>query len=185
MQCALLIIDVQNDYFPEGACELKEPDKAVEKLLPLLAEFREKAFPVIHIQHLSKQGSRPFLVEGTEGAEIHASVQPLENEAIIEKQFPNSFWQTALEETLHTMQVDTLVLTGMMTHMCVSATARAAMERGFKVIVVDDACTTRDLVFDGETIPADTVHKTALAEIASFVTFHKAAAVIGLKPSLK
>lgn len=171
---ALIIIDVQNDYFSGGAFELEAPEAAVKKLTPLLESFRQASYPVIHIQHVSKKGSRPFLVEDTEGAEIHPSVTPLAGETVIQKRFPNSFWQTELEETLKSMGVDSLFIAGMMTHMCVSATARAAMERGFNVVVVDDACTTRDLEFDGETIPAKTVHKTALAEVASFVTFQKA-----------
>ena len=82
---------------------------------------------------------------------------------MIIKRYPNSFLETELDEYLKSLQVDTLIVCGMMTHMCVDTTVRAAMDYGYQVRLVADACATMDLVLNGETIPAETVQKAFLA----------------------
>jgi nicotinamidase-related amidase len=162
MNKALLLIDIQNDYFPGGKSELKNPIEASLNAKKVLNFFREKRMPVFHIQHLSKQN---MLVEGTSGAEIHENVKPLYNEKIIRKRYPNSFRDTDLLNELKENNIDELVISGMMTHMCVEATTRAAFDYCFKITVLEDACATKDLTFKGKIIPAEIVHKSFLAAL--------------------
>ncbi len=120
---------------------------------------------IVHIQHLSIRPGARFFLPGTPGAEIHASVQPLVNETIIQKHYPNSFRETGLLEHLHANQVSRLVIAGMMTHMCVEATTRAACDFGFECLVAGDACATKDLGFQDQVVPAGHVHAACLAAL--------------------
>ncbi len=162
---ALILIDIQNDYFSNGAFTLDRADDAVIKANRLLNLFREKQLPLVHIQHEATQSEMGFMLPGSFGQKIHDSVKPLNNEACFTKHYPSAFWQTGLEAYIKEKNVKHLVIVGMMTHMCVSTTARASMERGYRTTIIQDACATRSLEFDGEVIPGETVHKTALAEL--------------------
>ena len=162
---ALILIDVQNDYFSRGAMELEGADTAAKNARKILDDFRSKGLPIVHIEHEAADASLGFMIKGTKGQEIHPEVAPLDDEVVIVKHFPNSFWKTNLEQHLRELNVENLMIVGMMTHMCVSTTTRAAMERGFNVNVIANACATRALQLGEETIPAETVHKTALAEL--------------------
>lgn len=161
----LVLIDIQNDYFPNGALVLDGANAAATKANQLLKLFRDKQLPIIHIQHETTKLEMGFMLPSSFGQKLHNSVSPLNNEACFTKHYPNAFWQTELETDLKEKNIENLVIVGMMTHMCVSTTARAAMERGFKTTIIHDACATRSLEFDGEVIPGETVHKTALAEL--------------------
>src|SRR5689334_1999783 len=130
---ALLIIDIQNDYFPGGAMALEGPDAAAEKASRALKSFRDRQWPVIHVRHSSIRPGSTFFLPGTKGAEIHASVTPKSGETVIEKNFPNAFRSTGLKEILERQQTKDLVIAGMMTHMCVDATVRHAADLGYKV----------------------------------------------------
>ena len=90
-------------------------------------------------------------------------IRPQPEDKVITKRYPNSFLETELDAYLKSLRVDTLVVCGMMTHMCVDTTVRAAMDYGYQVRLVADACATMDLVLNGETIPAETVQKAFLA----------------------
>ena len=160
---ALVIIDIQNDYFPGGAMELEGAEAAGAKAGIALKGFRERKLPVIHVRHLSARPGASFFLPGTRGAEIHASVQPAAGETVIEKNFPNSFRSTSLQETLERLQVKSLVVAGMMTHMCVDASVRHAADLGYKVTLLGDACATRAQSYGGETVPARQVHHAFLA----------------------
>jgi nicotinamidase-related amidase len=162
---ALILIDIQNDYFVGGAMTVQGATQAANNALKLLQFFRQKTLPVIHIQHETVIPEQGFMLPNTKGQQIHRSVVPLNNEVCITKNYPNSFWKTNLNECLQEQNIGEVVLAGMMTHMCVSTTARAAMERGYNVTVIQEACATRALELNGIEISADTVHKTALAEI--------------------
>lgn len=157
---ALLIIDVQNFYFEPD--RLKEPLRASANARRILDRFREQGLPVFHIRH-GRKSSRlsDKLLE-----DIHESVKPLEGEIIITKHTPGSFKGTDLLDQLKTLGVDELVICGMMSHMCVDTTTREAFDFDFKNTVIHDACTTRELIFLGATIPAEYVHATAMAALA-------------------
>ena len=165
---ALLIIDIQNDYFPGGGMELEGADAAAAQAARAIRAFREKSLPVFHVRHLSVRPGSTFFLPGTNGAEIHAAVRPQAGERVIEKNFPNSFRATELERALKEAGVKELVVAGMMTHMCVDATVRHAADLGYKVTLLGDACATRAQSFGGETVPARQVHAAFLAALNGF-----------------
>jgi nicotinamidase-related amidase len=162
---ALLIIDIQNDYFPGGAMTLEGADDAGNNAAKLLAAFRAKHLPVFHMQHLSVRPGATFFIPDTPGAEIHPCVAPAENEKVIEKNYPNSFRETALETRLEAAGTRHLVIAGMMTQMCVDATVRQAFDLGYRVTLGANACATRDQSYGGQTIPAAQVHGAFLAAL--------------------
>ena len=166
MKTALLLIDIQNDYFPKGKMELQGPVEASLKARELLAFFREAGLPIVHIQHVSARPAAGFFLPGTEGVEIHENVRPLPGDIVFQKSFPNSFRGTPLLEHLRQDEVRRLVVAGMMTHMCVDATVRASFDHGFENVVVHDATATRALAFGGETVPAAHVQAAFLAALA-------------------
>jgi nicotinamidase-related amidase len=165
MTIALLIIDIQVDYFPGGAMELVGANEAGAQAGNLLAAFRAKSQPVIHIQHLSIRPGATFFVPGTRGVEIHESVRPVEGETIFQKNFPNSFRQTPLLEHLRGAGITDLVIAGMMTHMCVDTSTRAAADYGFACSLAQDACATRALAFNGVQVAAQDVQAAYLAAL--------------------
>lgn len=168
MSNALLLIDLQNDYFPGGAWELAGSLAAVAKAAQLLAAFRAAGKPVIHIQHLAAQPGAPFFVPGTSGVEIHTSVAPVKGEPVIVKHFANSFRETGLLDTLRTLGVESLLIAGMMTHNCVDATTRAAFDLGLHCRIAGDACATRALSYQGETVSAEQVQTAFLSALNFF-----------------
>ena len=165
---ALVVIDIQNDYFPGGAMELEGADAAAAKAAAALARFRKDGQPVFHIRHLSVRPGATFFLPGTRGAEIHPSVAPRGGEPVLEKNFPNSFRNTELEATLQKQGIKNLVIAGMMTHMCVDAAVRHAADLGYKVTLLGDACATRAQTYAGETVPARQVHAAFLAALNGF-----------------
>src|SRR5687767_15018108 len=165
---ALVVIDIQNDYFPGGAMELEGADAAGKNAADAVKRFREQKLPIFHVRHLSVRPGATFFLPGTKGAEIHASVQPAAGETVIEKNFPNSFRNTALEKHLKDSGVKNLVVAGMMTHMCVDASVRHAADLGYKVTLLGDACATRAQSYGGETVPAKQVHAAFLAALNGF-----------------
>jgi nicotinamidase-related amidase len=165
---ALLIIDIQNDYFPGGAMELEGADVAGAKAASAITKFRKEGQPVIHVRHLSVRPGSTFFLPGTRGAEIHAAVAPRGAESVVEKNFPNSFRGTNLEPTLKGLSVKNLVVAGMMTHMCVDATVRHAADLGYKITLLGDACATRAQSYAGEQVPARQVHAAFLGALNGF-----------------
>ena len=165
VKTALLIIDIQNDYFPGGKMTLENTTEASNNAAALLSTFRRMQLPVIHIQHIARHADATFFLPNTEGAKIHKSVAPLSNEAVIIKNYPNSFRQTALLEYLKEHQIAKLVIAGMMTHMCIDSTTRAAFDLGFDIQLAHDACATKALSFGGAEIPASHVQNAYIAAL--------------------
>jgi nicotinamidase-related amidase len=165
MRTALLIVDVQNDYFPGGKNELVGSNDACSRIKDLLVAFRNKRLPVIYIQHISMKPGASFFLPGTAGAEIYEAVKPLPGEVIVKKHAPNSFKNTELLDTLKVKGVDRLVICGMMTHMCIDSTVRAAAEAGFDCTVAQDTCATKDLFLNNNVTPAEQVHAAFLAAL--------------------
>ena len=165
MNQALLIIDIQNDYFPGGAMELVGSPAAGAKAGMLLQAFRQKQLPLVHIQHVSTRPGATFFLPNTRGVEIHESVAPQAGETVLQKNFPNSFRGTPLLEHLRKLQITQLVIAGMMTQMCVDSTTRAAADLGFQCLLAHDACATKSLSFGGATVPAENVQAAFLAAL--------------------
>jgi nicotinamidase-related amidase len=165
VKTALILVDIQNDYFPGGKGELEGSIAAGGRAGELLAFFRARQFPLVHIQHVSTRPGAAFFLPGTEGVKIHESVSPLEGEVIFQKHFPNSFRETPLLTHLLDTGVSRVVIAGMMTHMCIDATTRAAFDHGFECWVAQDACATRALTHQGQSIPGRYVHLSFLAAL--------------------
>ena len=166
MKPALLLVDIQNDYFPGGNMELVNIDRASTNARILLDKFRYQGLPVFHIQHTFLHSGAGFFLPDTEGAEIHDNVGPLPSETVIHKHYPNGFHETDLLELLRQKKIRDLVICGAMSHMCIEATTRAASDYGFKCTVVQDACATRDVKFQGKTVSAEDVHIAAMSALA-------------------
>ncbi|MDA8107533.1 MAG: cysteine hydrolase family protein [Betaproteobacteria bacterium] len=162
---ALLVIDIQNDYFSGGRMELEGAEAAGTKAAAALVAFRARKLPVFHVRHLSVRPGATFFIPGTPGAEIHACVAPAAGEAVLEKNFPNSFRGTELDERLQRAGVRHLVVAGMMTHMCVDSSVRQAFDLGYRVSLLADGCATRAQSFGGQALPASQVHAAFLAAL--------------------
>jgi len=151
---ALVIIDIQEFYFPGGALPLAAPEAASANAGRLLARFRERGWPVVHVGH-----------NASAGKDFHADVAPGADEEVVFKDEVNAFQGTDLHERLQRLGVKRLVLCGMQTHMCLEGAARAAHDLGYEVVVVADACATRDLKYGEATVPAAEVHAGTLATL--------------------
>jgi nicotinamidase-related amidase len=165
MKSALILIDIQNDYFPGGAMELAGMNQAAARAQEVLGAFRQARRPIFHVQHLAIGPGATFFRPESPGAEIHESVKPLPGEAVVRKHYPNAFRDTGLLEVLQGAGVGEVVIAGAMSHMCVDATTRAAFDYGFSCTVIHDACASRDVVFEGQTIPAAQVHGAFMAAL--------------------
>jgi nicotinamidase-related amidase len=165
MDTALLLIDLQNDYFEGGAMTLDGADAAVANAARLLDRFRARGWPIVHVQHLSTRPGATFFLPGTRGAEIHATVSPNDGETVIVKHFPNAFRETPLVATLRGRGIAKLTIAGMMTHMCVDTSTRAAADMGFACTLAHDACATRTQAFDGRSVAAADVQAAYMAAL--------------------
>ncbi len=163
---ALVLIDIQNDYFPGGRMELPESGAAGEKAARLLAAARERGMPVFHVQHISTHQGADFFLPGTPGAEINSCVRPLSGEAVIQKNYPNSFRETGLFQQLRGRGITNIVVAGMMTQMCVDTTVRAAFDLGFACLLAHDACAARGLSFLGESVSVEKVQAAYMAALS-------------------
>jgi nicotinamidase-related amidase len=166
MPTALLLIDIQNDYFPGGNMELVGMTRAATRAGEVLAAFRRAGRPRFHVQHLAPGPGATFFRPGTVGVEIHQSVRPLPGEPVIQKHYPNAFRDTGLRAALTGAGVKAVIICGAMSHMCIDATTRAAFDYGFECTVIHDACASRDLIFEGLTIPAAQVHGAFMAALS-------------------
>lgn len=168
MNQALLIIDIQNDYFENGANPLQGSFEAAKNASTLLTEFRSKNLPVIHVRHESTRPGSSFFIPDTFGAEIHELLKPESNELVITKHVPNSFVNTGLDNYLKSLKIDTLFVCGMMTHMCVDASVRAAKDLGYQIKLKANACATKGLTLDGKDIDAKHVQDSFIAALSYY-----------------
>jgi nicotinamidase-related amidase len=168
MKTALLLIDIQNDYFPGGRMELEAALPAAQQASRLLDFFRRQGWPTVHIQHISNRPGATFFLPDTDGLDFHETIRPLAGEKGIVKHFPNSFRETGLLEYLQGSGIEGLVICGMMTHMCVDATTRAAADLGYTVRLAPDACATRALAYGETQVPAGHVQAAFLAALKSY-----------------
>lgn len=159
--------------------ELVGAEEAALQAQALLEAFRARAWPVFHIQHIAKRAGATFFLAGTKGAEIHGAVQPSAGEAVITKHFPSSFRETTLLESLRGVGASRLVVAGMMTHMCVDTTVRAAADLGFDCLLAQDGCATRALQFGGQQVDAPQVQLAYLAALnGAFAKVQTAQAIV-------
>ncbi|WP_428242378.1 cysteine hydrolase family protein [Gynuella sp.] len=153
---ALIIIDIQNDYFPQGKFPLVDSDTVLTRIMHLANQAISASMPVVLVQHIGSPDG-PFFYPDDEGTEIHSQLkQMLAGAPVITKQHADAFWQTDLAHTLETLQVQNLLICGMMTQNCVTHTAISKAADNYKVAVVTDCCTTVSTL----------LHQLALAALA-------------------
>ncbi|WP_256810165.1 cysteine hydrolase family protein [Pseudomonas siliginis] len=162
---ALIVVDIQNDYFPQGKWPLVGADAAADNAARLIAAFRETGDPVVHIRHEFTSEDAPFFTPGSEGAKLHPKVLNRADEPVVLKHFVNSFRETELKSVLDEHGINDVVVVGSMSHMCVDGITRAAADMGYSVTVIHDACASRDLEFNGLTVPAAHVHAAFMAAL--------------------
>lgn len=163
---ALVVVDLQNEYLPDGKLPLEGIHAALDNAARVIVHARAKGDLVINVRHESAAADAPFFTKGTDGVRIHDTVAPVAGEAVIVKHFPNSFRETNLKSILDEHGVEEVTVVGAMSHMCIDATTRAAADFGYKTKVVHDACATRDLEFNGVTVPALQVHSALMSALA-------------------
>lgn len=143
-QAALIVIDVQNDYFPTGAYPLHDTQAVLERTVQAVRSAQAQGLPVVLVQHVAR-GPSPFFNADTEGVQIHPLLRAAAPDApVVVKAHADSFLDTTLQTTLATLGVDSLWLCGMMTHNCVTHTALSPQAQGYTVRVLEDLCTTVD-----------------------------------------
>lgn len=163
-EASLVLIDLQNEYLA-GPIALGGAEAAVANSARLLASARHAGSPIFHVAHRGKAGG--LFDRNAERGAIAAGVAPLAAEPVIEKELPNAFAGTDLRDRLSATGRKNIILAGFMTHMCISSTARAALDLGFRVTIDASACATRDLPDGrGGTIEARTIHDVALVELS-------------------
>jgi len=162
---ALIVVDIQNDYFPQGKWPLVGAEAAANNAARLIAAFRETGDPVVHIRHEFASADAPFFTPGSDGAKLHSKVLNRPDEPVVLKHFVNSFRETNLQSILDEQGIKDLVIVGSMSHMCIDGITRAAADLGYGVTVIHDACASRDLEFNGLTVPAAQVHAAFMSAL--------------------
>lgn len=165
---ALIVVDIQNDYFPGGLWTLSKVEAAAAKAAQVIAAFRERGDLVVHIRHEFTSADAPFFRPGSEGAHIHPSVINQGDELVVLKHYINSFRETELKAILDRHAIDAVVIVGNMSHMCVDGITRAAVDFGYDTTVLHDACVTLVLQFIGVMVSAVLVHSLFMSAF-SFV----------------
>ena len=160
MRKALLVIDVQNEYFT-GKMPITYPGGSFNNILQVVDAANHNKIPVILIRHEALQQAAAF-AKGSKGWEIHAELLKKEYVRIVDKKLPGSFTDTGLEDFLRDMKIDTIAICGYMTQMCCDTTARQAVHLGFSVEFLSDATGTLDVANDAGKITAEELHKAIL-----------------------
>lgn len=161
----LIVVDLQNEYLPTGKLPLAGIEAATDNAARVIADARSKGIPVFHIRHEFASGEASVFVPGTEGVRIQPAVAPNGDEPVIVKNYINSFRETDLKQQLDARKVEEIVVVGAMSHMCVDAVVRAAVDMGYTTTVLHDACATLDLTFGDVTVPAAQVHAAMMAAL--------------------
>lgn len=162
---AIISVDIQNDYFPNGKWPLSGIEAVAANAARVIAAAREAGDLVVHIRHEFTAPDAPFFVAGSDGAKIHPVAASQDGEPVILKHSVNSFRETALKDVLDGNGITDVVIVGNMSHMCVDAATRAAADLGYGVTVIHDACATLDLEFNGTRVPAAQAHAAFMAAL--------------------
>lgn len=162
---AIIVVDLQKDYLATGRFPLVGIDEATANATKVIEAARSAGDKIIHIRH-ENPADASFFVPGTEGAEIIPELAPADGELVITKNYPNAFRETKLKQALDEEGIKDVVIVGAMSHMCIDATSRAAADLGYNTTIVEDGCATRDLEFNGKTVPAAQVHAAYMSALA-------------------
>lgn len=162
---ALIVVDIQNDYFPDGKWPLAGVEQAADNAARVIERARRNGDLVVHIRHETLAEDAPFFVPGTEGAALHPKARNLVEETVVVKHFMNPYRETELKAMLDAHHIEKVTVIGNMSHMCIDAVTRASDDFGFEATVVHDACATHDLEFRGVKVPAVQVHAAFMAAL--------------------
>ena len=166
---ALIIIDLQNDYFGsiKGAkWQLDKTEEAAQNALKILTKCREKNMKIVHVRHEFESEEASFFTPNSNGSKIHESLTPKEDETQVLKHNVNAFKDTNLKAILDESNIRNVIILGAMSYMCIDAVTRAASDFGYKCFVAHDACATSDIEFNGTKIEAKTAHATIMAALS-------------------
>ena len=166
---ALIVIDVQNEYFPGGAWALPDAEKALPNILRLIGRARDAGDPVVFIQHVAPETS-PVFAKGSPGGQLHSQLPVVEGDRTFQKAHPSSFQETGLQDWLQGAGMESVDVCGFMTQMCCDTTTREAYEKGYTVRLFSDACAAKEVTFQDSVIPHDVVPNTHLGTIARFAS---------------
>lgn len=181
---ALVLIDFQNEYF-DGRLPIPDGAAALRHAAQLVRLADKHGMPVFHIQHVGPSDS-PLFATGSALADIHADLTPAPQHRVLRKSTVSSFASTDLDAQLRAAGVRTLIITGLMTHMCVSTTVRDARQfggtRNYDVLVAADACATRDIDgWNGGVVPHAVLHNATLTALSdNFAEVLTTAAILDL-----
>jgi nicotinamidase-related amidase len=162
---ALIVVDIQNDYFPGGKWILSGVDQAADNAARVIDSARRNGDLVVHIRHETLAEGAPFFVPGTEGANLHAKASNVPGETVVVKHFMNPYRETSLKAILDEHSIEKVAVIGNMSHMCIDAVTRASDDFGYETTVIHDACATHDLEFNGVKVPAAQVHAAFMAAL--------------------
>ncbi|MDN7966826.1 cysteine hydrolase family protein [Burkholderia multivorans] len=162
---ALLVIDFQNEYF-SGRLPIPEGSRALANAQRVIAFADRAGMPVFHVQHVGPADG-PLFADGSDGFRFHTDLQPAPHHAVVKKTSVSVFPTTDIDARLKAAGIDTLIVTGLMTHACVAGATRDAVPLGYSAIVVDDACAARDLdMADGGSVAHRDLHRATLAALS-------------------
>jgi nicotinamidase-related amidase len=179
MKTALIVIDLQNDYFCNGNMPLQDINIALQNTNELIHFARKKSYKIYFIQHFSIREGAAFFIPQTKGVELHCSLDR-RDDIIIKKHYPNSFRDTPLKNELQKEKITRLIICGAMTHMCIDSTVRAGFDLGFHIVVASDACATKDLELNGKIVKAKDVHHAFLSALSNiFCDIQRTDQIIG------
>ncbi|MGO1118840.1 cysteine hydrolase family protein [Rhodovibrionaceae bacterium A322] len=162
---ALILIDIQNDYFNGGRWPVAKMQEVAANAAKLLQQARQSGQMIVHVRHEIPSDEAPFFRPGSEGAQIHAAVAPQGEEPVILKHHANAFRDTDLKAQLDAAGITDLVICGAMSQMCIDASTRAAADLGYKVVLVEDACGAKEQSFGGRDVAAADVHAAFMAPL--------------------
>lgn len=169
---ALIVIDVQQDYFPGGVWALPDAERTLPRIASLIERARGRGESIAFIQHVTPAGS-PVFAQGTPGMAFAAGLDVRPTDAVFQKRHPSSFQETGLAAWLAQEQVKELDVCGYMTQMCCDTTTREGYARGYAMRLFSDATAARELTVDGVKLPHDTVHRVSLGALARFAKILK------------
>ena len=162
---ALIVVDIQNDYFPGGLWTVSGMDAAADNAARLLKAARAAGDLVVHVRHEFESNDAPFFKPGSAGAQLHAKVVNLKSEHVVVKRFANSYRDTDLQQVLDSNGIRQVVICGAMSQNCIDAITRASNDFGYDCVVIHDACAARELTFNGTHVPAEYVHAAFMAAL--------------------
>jgi nicotinamidase-related amidase len=169
MSRALLVIDVQREYF-EGALPIRHPVGHLEAILEVMDAAKRANMPTVVVRHHQPAADSPMFCLGSDMWQLHPEVEARPRDVLIDKQLPGSFTNTPLDQFLKERGVDTVCIAGYMTQICCDTTARQAFHRGYKVEFLRDATGTLDVANKAGSVTAEQLHESILVAQQMFIS---------------